>query len=195
MNFKIKIPRKLTTSMIVALVAVLVIVSELAVQMVLHSKYRTIASDIGLRREEAVRTKNSGLSLLSPDELARLQKRVGTFKRGFVSVSQTAVILDGISDQAERSGVKVVGVNSAPPVVLKGEGGVDFEMNGAKYYSLPINIKIEGSSRQVADFLRAMAVSSERIFVVDVLVIGKTAGRPSGILTCELTISFFSNNA
>ncbi len=194
MDLKIKMPRKLTAGLVVALMAALVIVSELAVQLHLHSKYRRIAADIGSRRQEVARAKSSGLNLLAPEELARLQKRVAAFQRGFVSVSQTAVILDGISDQAERSGVRVVGVNSAQPAALKAEGDVDFEMGGAKYYNLPIVIKIEGSSRSIADFLRSMAVSSERIFVVDTFQISKTVGRPSGILTCELTISFFSNN-
>jgi Tfp pilus assembly protein PilO len=194
LNFKIKMPRKLTAGMVLAVVIALTVASELSFQLYLRSKYKVAVRAIAARREEVTRAKSSGLSLLSPDELAKLQKRVGTFKRGFVSVSQTAVILDGVSDQAERSGVKVIGVNSGQPAALKGEGGVEFEMGGAKYFNLPIKIKVEGTSRAVADFLRAMAVSSERIFVVDELVIDKTAGH-AGLVTCDLTVSFFSNNA
>jgi Tfp pilus assembly protein PilO len=183
---------KVTTGMIVAAVAAIVLASGVSYQIWLRSKAKLLARDVQVKRQEILRAKNSGLNMLSPEELARLQKRVTAFKRGFVSVSETASILDGISDQAEKSGVKVVGVNSETPVVLKAEGGVDFELGGVKYSRVPIRMQLEGPSRAVADFLRSMAVSSERIFVVDTLAMASVKDRP-GVVSCDLTVSFFAN--
>lgn len=187
-----KVP-KITSGTVLWAVIVAVLAAAVSVQLYLRLEAAAVGQHVALKRQEIARAQSSGLGQLTPDELTRLRKRVGAFQRGFVSLSQAAMVLDGISDQAERIGVKVVTVSSSQPEVIKDEDGAEFEMGGAKYSRLSIKMRLEGSSREIADFLRALAVSSERIFAVDALTIANAPGRP-GVVACDVAMSFFSNN-
>ena len=165
----------------------LVLASEAALYFPIQASLGSTQRRLSDKTKEMDMAKATGLTQISPAELAKLQQRMSYFKEGFVKVDEIATVLNRISDLAEKNNIRVVSINSedALPVKSDAEGG-----EGPKFKRLPIRMSLEGVYPAFAEFLDALSRSQRQVFVVESYDIGKA--KESATLTCDMVLSFFS---
>ena len=165
----------------------LVLASEAAVYFPIQTSFKNTQHRLNDKTKEMDMAKATGLTQISPEELAKLQQRMSYFKEGFVKVDEISTVLNRISDLAEKNNIRVVSINSedALPVKSDAEGG-----EGPKFKRLPIRMSLEGGYPAFAEFLDALSRSQRQVFVVESYDIGKA--KESATLTCGMVLSFFS---
>jgi hypothetical protein len=158
----------------------------------IQKKCKALQAQASAKRAQIRMAKESGLAEIGAAELAKLQNGVSGFQNGFIRASELPAVLDGLSDEAERSEVRVVSVDSAPAVSSQEE--LPAGAAGAPAYRrLPIHMRLEGTTRALGTFLRALEKSSKRLFVVETMKLVKKDAK-AATLDCDLTLSFFSKN-
>lgn len=158
----------------------------------LQRRYQTISTQLNLRNQDIKQAKASGLTDLNLNEIIRLQERVSRFKKSFIKISKAASVLDGISEAAEKYNIRVISIDSESPVSLKNDTGVDFVEGGMRYSRFPVRFHLQGDTRSLTDFLQELSNSETFYFVIDGYGIKKISPK-SGLLDCELALSFFAN--
>ncbi len=163
---------------------VLILVS-LGIYFPLQARYHKIEKALASKRQAIENIKASGINLLNSAELAKLQKEASDFKSGFIKISQVAMVLNSISEEAERNHVKVVSINSETPEPLS--------KTNARFRRLPIKIRLEADYKALGSFLDSFAKKSTKKFVVETFHVKKKSPE-SGTLDCDITISFYLNS-
>ncbi len=174
----------------VTLAAVLALLAAAALlYAAIDRKSHAVSGTLAQKTREVRTARESGLDVLGAERLAKLQKGASDFRSGFIRISEMPSMLDGISDEAEKNGVRVIGVNAVP--TPEGDGGVEAGAGMPRLRRLPIAMRLEGTTRTIGNFLHALSRSSERIFVVDRLRLGRPDPK-ARTLEAELTLSFFT---
>ena len=92
--------------------AVSFLLLETFIYFAIRSKSEEISKTLNSKNSQISVVMASGLTELNSDEIAKFQQRVSSFKNGFIQVSQISSVLNGISDQAEKSDIRVLGIRS-----------------------------------------------------------------------------------
>lgn len=174
------------TVIVVAVIAA-ILAAEIAVYLPFRSYVKSSDMELMVRKKEAETARATGLTQISPVELAKLQQKTQAIKQGFVNPAEISAVLDRISDQAEKKNVRVVSINSEDPVSMK----TDDKDKSQNFTRFPIRMNLEGGYRSIAEFVYALAQVSQQVFVVESYKIKRP--REGGGLECEMVLSFFSH--
>ena len=156
----------------------------IALTLTMRSSLKSAKTQLSDRAREVEVSKTTGLAQLTPSELAKLEQRMNLFKDGFVSGTEISSVLNHISDQAEKNGVRVVSINSEDPVSMKTD-----TLPEQKFTRFPIHMLLEGRYQAIAEFLHSLGQSSRQVFVVESYKIAKT--KEADALSCDMVLSFF----
>jgi Tfp pilus assembly protein PilO len=154
-------------------------VGAVFVYLPLEGKHLRLTRALVSKKQEIEMVKATGINLLTPIELARLQKDAVDFKSGFTKISEISKILNSISEEAKKNRLKVLSLNSETPE--KEEG----------FERLPITMRLEGNYRSFGNFLASLQRMSAKRFVVESFDLKKNSSQ-TGALDGHLTLSFFS---
>ncbi len=166
--------------------AILFLVVEIVVCLKVYSSSKNVSARLLAVNTQMETARSAGLLQVSPTELAGLQSRMFYFKQGFVNTAEISVILNMISDHAEKNKVRVVNINSESSISASGT-----DPGSRKFTQIPIHVNLEGSYESFAEFLNSLVRSSPKAFAVESYRIQKS--KTFGSLDCDMVLSFFSN--
>ena len=162
----------------------------------LQKKYESTLSEITAKKNDIAGVKASGINVLSPAELNRVQQEASDFKAGFIDVSEVASILNNVSELSVKHGVKVLNINSEAPEPLDRnlstmEIGVSTaELRSTGFRRLPIRIKLSGRYAEIADFMASLNEMSKKRSVIESFELRRFEAE-AGMLECDMLVSFF----
>lgn len=162
----------------------------------LQKKYQSTLADMAAKKKDIERVKASGINVLSPAELNRVQQQATDFKAGFINISEVAAILKNISELSAKHGVKVLNINSEAPepldrnISLNEAEPSNAALRSAGFRRLPIRIKLRGRYAELADFTASLNGMSKKRSVIESFDLRKSE-EEAGLLDCDMLVSFF----
>ncbi len=162
----------------------------------LQKKYASTLAAVTAKKEDIARVKASGINVLSPSELNRVQQEASDFKAGFVDISEVSLILNNISELSGKHAVRVLNINSEAPEPLErnlSTTEVDAStaaLRATGFRRLPIRIKLVGRYAELSDFMASLNEMSKKRSVIESFELRKSTNEP-GMLECNMLVSFF----
>ena len=130
-------------------------------------------------------------SLLTPEEIQRVRDRVDSFEKGLGDETKANVIINQVSNLAEKSNLKLIQIYSDSPILAKNGQGQELLVDGKKLQLLPVNFRVQSDFKGIGNFLKTLADNASWTFTVESMEIKASATEAEG-LQCDLTLSFIT---
>ncbi len=130
-------------------------------------------------------------SLLSPSEIKKTTEELDRFESKIADVAMASQILDEVNRVAEEHHMKMVEINSDPPVNILDDAGKPLESRGRKLSILPISFRVETSYKDLANFLKQLSDGPKWIVTVESLNL-QTSSAESENLQCDVLLSYIA---
>lgn len=147
------------------------------------------ASNVSTMKDQIKALKDISINLLTPQELKDAEARVVDFRDRLIDLTQTSVLLDFITKEAEENHFHIVQLYSDSPIVMKDATGKDLEIDGKKLMWIPVSFRVETDFKSMGNFLKSLKDKARGNFVAESMVLTKSSP-DSEAIQCDLTLGF-----